>query len=82
VSAQIINLAERRAKANGVRDDSDGKHIEFKGDEVMILVLRGAGEADAWVSNEIQTEEQWDYVFDFLRQVDVGLVRPRNRRDK
>lgn len=50
------------------------------GGNVALFVLTESGSATAWVSEEVQTTEHWDYVLDFLRQVETALVRLRAER--
>jgi hypothetical protein len=50
------------------------------GGNVALFVLTDSGSATAWVSEDVQTTEHWDYVLDFVRQVETALLRLRAER--
>jgi hypothetical protein len=77
VSGKIIYLADRRPKARGTSEPQ-----ETHGDELVILVLRKSGDATAWVSEKVQTYEEWRLVRDFLKQAELGLEHIRDEEDK
>lgn len=61
------------------RGPVDGAELE-PGGNVALFVLTESGSATAWVSEEVQTSEHWDYVLDFIKQVEVALLRLRAER--
>jgi hypothetical protein len=89
MSAEIIPFptgrqpsGQPRAQAPGhpvQRGAAEAAEIE-PGGNVALFVLTETGAATAWVSEEVQTTEHWDYVLDFLRQVETALVRLRAER--
>lgn len=77
MSAEIIPLPTRRQPAR-----SSPAETEPDDDDIALFVLTGSGSATAWVSESVQTAEHWDYVLNFLRQVEVALLRLRAERGR
>jgi hypothetical protein len=68
VSDKIIHLAKRLPKARNLPE----------GDELGIFMLHKDGEASAWVSEKVQTRQQWNYILDFLDKLRDRLARVRD----
>jgi hypothetical protein len=80
VSAEIIPLPTRRQPARN--SPVEPAETEPDDDDIALFVLTGSGSATAWVSENVQTAEHWDYVLDFIRQVEVALLRLRAERGR
>jgi hypothetical protein len=82
MSAEVIYLAERQCKTRDIPEASGEECIEFRGDEIAVFVLHDSGDANAWISASIQTAAQWDHIFNFLKQIEAGLLQLRYKKDE
>jgi hypothetical protein len=83
VSAEIIPFPASRNPSDPGQAVQRGRAEEAEiepGGNVALFVLTDSGSATAWVSEDVQTTEHWDYVLDFIRQVETALLRLRAER--
>jgi hypothetical protein len=57
--------------------EEQAEPLETKGDELAIFMLHEGGHATAWVSEGVQTRQQWNYILDFLDKLRDSLARLR-----
>lgn len=90
MSAEIIPLPTRRqAVRDGPVEPAEVEPAEVEpvetepgDDNIALFVLTESGSATAWVSEDVQTAEHWDCVLEFLKQVEVALLRLRAERGR
>ena len=80
MSAKILHLPKRRAKANGKsRREPNSDPLEMTGNELVIFMLRDDGGGTAWVSERVKTVQEWNSVLEFVEKLRDGL---RDLRDQ
>jgi hypothetical protein len=77
MSGKVIYLTGRRPKVRNLPGAEQAKPFEIKGDEIAIFMLREGGKATAWVSENVQTRQRWNYILDFLDKLRDGLAHLR-----